>query len=186
MLDDKRISAVIGRMDPTLTPTFCLGTVNSAAKLTTRQKVHGRSTWSWDMLVTPSIRAESGMCRFLYSAVSGYNELPQTLRNRNHVGFKVTLNKHLLGETSCIHNSRAMGIHNSVQQCPIMWLVACVRECMCIVYVSRAWDMRLCQLSHYPNQKTSLCHALAVCLTGLNYVRLINSWLINSLKFTTV
>ena len=66
-----------------------------ATCLVTRQSVHGRDTRYNDMLVTPTVRSESGRRRFLYSAVSGYNELPADLRALSQARFKPALREHL-------------------------------------------------------------------------------------------
>ena len=49
--------------------------------IVTRGSVHGRSTRHAASLATPAIRTESGRRRFLYSAVTEYNGLPQELRD---------------------------------------------------------------------------------------------------------
>ena len=67
-----------------------------AESLSIRQSVHGRDTRNSDRLVTPSISSESGRRRFLYSAVSSYNELPQALRDLDCTRFKLGVKKHLL------------------------------------------------------------------------------------------
>ena len=67
-----------------------------AASLTTRQNVHGRDTRNSDRLATPTIRSESGRRRFLYSAVTEYNDLPPALRDQSHGCFKPALRKYLL------------------------------------------------------------------------------------------
>ena len=62
-----------------------------AVGLSVRQSVHGRDTRNCDMLVTPAIRSDAGRRRFLYSAVSCFNELPRELREMNRAGFKSAL-----------------------------------------------------------------------------------------------
>ena len=71
---------------------------NLAASLVRQDTVHARDTRNGDMLVTPAIRSESGRRRFLYSAVSEYNELPPSMRCLSHVRFKSALRKLLLSK----------------------------------------------------------------------------------------
>ena len=66
-----------------------------AADLNTRRSVHGRDTRNSEMLVTPTIRSESGRRRFLYSTVTEYNELPPEMRNLSQSGFQSALRNHL-------------------------------------------------------------------------------------------
>ena len=66
-----------------------------ADSLVTRQSVHMRATRNSGRFVTPTIRSESGRRRFLYSAVSEYNDLPPQLRDLNHYAFKSALRMYL-------------------------------------------------------------------------------------------
>ena len=66
-----------------------------AGSLVTRQSVHGRDTRQSGMLLTPSIRSESGRRRYLYTAVSEYNELPSELRSLSYPAFKRELKEYL-------------------------------------------------------------------------------------------
>ena len=66
-----------------------------ATDLDTRRSVHDRDTRNSEMLVTPTIRSESGRRRFLYSAVAKYNELSPELRNLSQSGFKSAVRNHL-------------------------------------------------------------------------------------------
>ena len=68
---------------------------NLAGNLVTRQSVHGRDTRQSDMLLTPVIRSESGRRRYLFTAVSEYNELPPALRNPSYPAFKRGLKEYL-------------------------------------------------------------------------------------------
>ena len=68
---------------------------NLAGNLVTRQSVHGRDTRQSDMLLTPVIRSESGRRRYLFTAVSEYNELPPALRNLSYPAFKRGLKEYL-------------------------------------------------------------------------------------------
>ena len=64
--------------------------------LVTRGDVHGRVTRQADQLARPTIHTESGSRRFLYSAVTAYNALPQALREMGPRLFPRNLRKHLL------------------------------------------------------------------------------------------
>ena len=57
-------------------------------RIASRGSVHGRSTRQAGQLDTPMIRTETGRRRFLYSAVTMYNELPTALRDLSLRRFK--------------------------------------------------------------------------------------------------
>ena len=63
--------------------------------LVTRQSVHGRDTRQSNRLLTPAIRSESGRRRFLFTAVSDFNELPSELRCLSYPVFKRDLKEYL-------------------------------------------------------------------------------------------
>ena len=67
-----------------------------SASLVQRRHVHRRSTRQDDMLHVPAIRTESGQRRFLYSAVTAFNGLPQHIRDLNPRLFKRELRRHML------------------------------------------------------------------------------------------
>ena len=67
-----------------------------AANLVQRRHVHQRSTRQDDMLHLPSILAESGRRRFLYSTVTAFNALPPDIRDMSLCRFKKELRCHLL------------------------------------------------------------------------------------------
>ena len=52
-----------------------------SSEVVTRGSVHGRNTRQANSIETPAIRTESGRRRFLYSAVTEFNTLPQELRD---------------------------------------------------------------------------------------------------------
>ena len=64
--------------------------------IVTRASVHNRSTRQANSLETPFIHTESGRRRFLYSAVSEYNALPETPRDLSPAQFRVQYRDHLL------------------------------------------------------------------------------------------
>ena len=68
--------------------------------LVTRGDIHHRLTRQADRLDRPVIRTESGRRRFLYSAVTAYNALPQNLREQGPRLFQRNLRKHLLASQS--------------------------------------------------------------------------------------
>ena len=57
-------------------------------RIASRGSIHGRSTRQAGQLDTPMIRTETGRRRFLYSAVTMYNELPTALRDLSLRRFK--------------------------------------------------------------------------------------------------
>ena len=57
-------------------------------RIASRGSIHGRSTRQAGMIDTPMIRTEAGRRRFLYSAVTMYNELPANLRDLSLLRFK--------------------------------------------------------------------------------------------------
>ena len=69
-------------------------------RLETRGDVHRRLTRQADQLDRPVIRTESGRRRFLYSAVTAYNALPQNIRETGPRQFQRSLRKHLLAGQS--------------------------------------------------------------------------------------
>ena len=68
------------------------------SSLVTRGSIHRRVTRQADMLERPVIRTESGRRRFLFSAVTGYNELPPSFHNMGTREFRLKLRKHLLAK----------------------------------------------------------------------------------------
>ena len=64
--------------------------------LTTRGDIHHRLTRQADRLDRPVIRTESGRRRFLFSAVTAHNGLPQTLRDMGPRRFRRNLRGYLL------------------------------------------------------------------------------------------
>ena len=66
------------------------------SSLMTRGDVHHRVTRQADLLHRPAIHNESGRRRFLFSAVTAYNSLPQSLREMGPRRFRKNLRKHLL------------------------------------------------------------------------------------------
>ena len=67
-----------------------------SASLVQRRHVRQRTTRQDDMLNVPTIRSESGRRRFLYSAVTAFNDLPQTIRDENPRLYKRELRSYLL------------------------------------------------------------------------------------------
>ena len=67
-----------------------------SASLVQRRYLRGRTTRQDDMLHVPFIRSESGRRRFLYSAVTAFNDLPENIRDLNMRQFKREVKRHLL------------------------------------------------------------------------------------------
>ena len=66
------------------------------SSLVSRGDIHHRMTRQADRLDRPAIRTDSGRRRFLFSAVTAYNALPQSLRDMAPRRFRWKLRKHLL------------------------------------------------------------------------------------------
>ena len=66
------------------------------SSLVTRGDIHHRATRQADRLDRPAVRTDAGRRRFLFSAVTAYNALPQNLRDMGPRRFRWNLRKHLL------------------------------------------------------------------------------------------
>ena len=67
-----------------------------ASRIVERRYVHQRTTRQGGMLHLPTIKSESGRRRFLYAAVTTFNNLPPTLRDLSPRDFKREIRRHLL------------------------------------------------------------------------------------------
>ena len=65
-------------------------------ELRTAGDVHGRVTRQALQLRPPAIHSESGRRRFLYAAVTSYNNLPQAIRDASPLHFRSELRQYLL------------------------------------------------------------------------------------------
>ena len=74
------------------------------SSLVTRGDIHHRVTRQADRLDRPVIRTDSGRRRFLFSAVTAYNALPQSLRDMGPRRFRPELREYLLTKQSGTEN----------------------------------------------------------------------------------
>ena len=74
------------------------------SSLVTRGDIHHRVTRQADRLDRPVIRTDSGRRRFLFSAATAYNALPQSLRDMGPRRFRPELREYLLTKQSGTEN----------------------------------------------------------------------------------
>ena len=92
-----------------------------SASLVQRRNVHRRVTRQNELLDLPTIRSESGRRRFLYSAVTAFNGLPQHIRDLNPRLFKRELRSYILQQQATVSSAGSWR--------PVCGIV-CLDECL--------------------------------------------------------